>query len=99
MPRQTTPFGTQANAGYPPLDVLQELVGWRSVSDLWNAFAAVWTRDEALPLPDALFPGQPSYVLHLCRHLHHILHNQAQLNGLCYTGLRNEYLEQGCLVS
>ena len=62
---QAASWGRRADAGCPALLFVQLLFGWRSVSELRSIFPDVWASEAAQPLLEALFPGQPSFVLQL----------------------------------
>ena len=53
----------RAQCGFPPLVFLQLLFGYRSLAELRYAFPDVWADDEVIPLMEALFPPQLSYLV------------------------------------
>lgn len=55
-------FGDNANAGSPPLVLLQLILGYRSRAELQSIFADFWTQEEVHLLLDTLFPKQPSHL-------------------------------------
>lgn len=64
-PWRSEPWGAQAQAGFPPLVILQLLFGYRSLAELRDAYPDVWAGDEAAAVLDALFPKRRSWVLPL----------------------------------
>lgn len=58
-------WGSEAQGGFPPLVFLQLLFGRRSLAELRYAFPDVWAKEHAIPLLEALFPPQLSWVLPL----------------------------------
>jgi predicted N-acetyltransferase YhbS len=58
-------WGTEGNAGFPPLVFLQLLFGHRSLEELRDAYADVWVSDEAQPVLEVLFPKRSAFVMPL----------------------------------
>jgi hypothetical protein len=65
-PWRAPAYGSDANAGFPPLVFLKLLFGYRSLDDLRASFPDAWASPEAALLLNTLFPTQPSVVQPLC---------------------------------
>ena len=63
--REDHAWGPRSMAGFPPGVFLRLLFGYRSLSELRDAYPDVQTNDEARPLLEALFPPRPTWILPL----------------------------------
>ena len=52
----------KADAGYPPLVMLQQIFGMRSIYELKESHPDIWSSLEAEPLLHILFPKQSSWL-------------------------------------
>ena len=53
-------YGDNAHAGFPPLVLLQLVLGHRSLEELLYAFPDVWVNNDSALLLKTLFPAKPS---------------------------------------
>ncbi|QBD75459.1 GNAT family N-acetyltransferase [Ktedonosporobacter rubrisoli] len=56
-------YGSEGDAGFPPMVFWQVLFGHRSIGALRHIFPDIWVSHEAGLVLKALFPTRPSYVL------------------------------------